>query len=234
MDGLPIRRSPARGAGALIGYEGKPGRPRPRPDGRGMPPCGAAGKERMSELAQATKKALAASLKELLGQKPFHKITISDITEQCGVNRMTFYYHFHDIYDLAQWAFQEEAAALLDGSLSAEKWEDWFLSFLKELQRNRPQIVNICRSLRREELERRMCEVAEQALRPVLDQELGDCPVPEEDWGFVVHFYTYALVAILLEWIEDGMKTEPEVLARRLNTICSGGIRQAARNLQQN
>lgn len=73
-----------------------------------MPSRGAAGKERVSELAQATKKALAAALKELLGQKPFHKITISDITEQCGVNRMTFYYHFHDIYDLAQWAFQEE------------------------------------------------------------------------------------------------------------------------------
>lgn len=197
-----------------------------------MPSRGAAGKERVSELAQATKKALAAALKELLGQKPFHKITISDITEQCGVNRMTFYYHFHDIYDLAQWAFREEAAALLDGSLSAENWEDWFLSFLKELRRNRPQMANICRSLRREELERRMCELAEQILRPMLDQELGDCPVPEGDWSFVVHFYTYALVAMLLEWIEDGMKTEPEVLARRLNTIYSGGIRRAAQDFR--
>ena len=57
-------------------------------------------------MAQTTKRALAASLKELLLQKPFHKITISDITQHCGVNRMTFYYHFHDIYDLANWTFE--------------------------------------------------------------------------------------------------------------------------------
>ena len=36
----------------------------------------------------------------MLLQKPLNKITINDITEDCGVNRMTFYYHFKDIYDL--------------------------------------------------------------------------------------------------------------------------------------
>ena len=47
-----------------------------------------------------TKYALEASLKHLLAQKPLNKITINDITEDCGINRMTFYYHFKDIYDL--------------------------------------------------------------------------------------------------------------------------------------
>ena len=48
-------------------------------------------------VAQTTKRALEASLKKLLLRKPLNKITISDITEDCGVNRMTFYYHFKDI-----------------------------------------------------------------------------------------------------------------------------------------
>ena len=51
-------------------------------------------------MSQTTKRALEASLKKLLLQKPLNKITINDITEDCGVNRMTFYYHFKDIYDL--------------------------------------------------------------------------------------------------------------------------------------
>lgn len=51
-------------------------------------------------MSQVTKRALEASLKNLLLQKPLSKITISDITEDCGINRMTFYYHFKDIYDL--------------------------------------------------------------------------------------------------------------------------------------
>ena len=52
-------------------------------------------------MSQITKRALEASLKHLLLQKPLHKITINDITEDCGINRMTFYYHFKDIYDLS-------------------------------------------------------------------------------------------------------------------------------------
>ena len=53
-------------------------------------------------MSQTTKRALEASLKKLLLQKPLNKITINDITEDCGVNRMTFYYHFKDIYDLVE------------------------------------------------------------------------------------------------------------------------------------
>ena len=47
-----------------------------------------------------TKAALAASLKKLLEKKPLSKITVTDITRECRINRHTFYYHFRDIYDL--------------------------------------------------------------------------------------------------------------------------------------
>lgn len=48
-------------------------------------------------MSQITKYALENSLKNLLLQKPLDKITISDITDDCGISRMTFYYHFKDI-----------------------------------------------------------------------------------------------------------------------------------------
>ena len=59
-------------------------------------------------MSQVTKRALEASLKHLLLQKPLNKITINDIAEDCGINRMTFYYHFKDIYDLVEWCCEEE------------------------------------------------------------------------------------------------------------------------------
>ena len=52
-----------------------------------------------------TKKALAESLKELGSTRILDKITVADITEHCGVNRQTFYYHFKDILDLIEWIF---------------------------------------------------------------------------------------------------------------------------------
>lgn len=66
-------------------------------------------------MAQTTKRALEASLKKLLLRKPLNKITINDITEDCGVNRMTFYYHFKDIYDLVDWILVEDATEALEG-----------------------------------------------------------------------------------------------------------------------
>ena len=73
-------------------------------------------------MSQTTKRALAQSLKKLLQTKPLSKITINDITEDCGINRMTFYYHFKDIYDLVEWACLEDATKALEGKKTAETW----------------------------------------------------------------------------------------------------------------
>ena len=56
-----------------------------------------------NDMANTTKLALEASLKELLRTKSIDRITINDLTEHCGISRMTFYYHFKDIYDLVEW-----------------------------------------------------------------------------------------------------------------------------------
>lgn len=63
-------------------------------------------------MSQTTKWAMAMALKRIMTQKPLSKITIADITEACGINRMTFYYHFQDIFDLIDWICQEEGASL--------------------------------------------------------------------------------------------------------------------------
>ena len=55
-------------------------------------------------MANITKLALEAALKKELLMKPLDKITINDLTEDCGISRMAFYYHFKDIYDLVEWS----------------------------------------------------------------------------------------------------------------------------------
>ena len=68
-------------------------------------------------MANTTKLALEASLKELLRTKPIDRITINDLTEHCGISRMTFYYHFKDIYDPVSYTHldttKEERIALI-------------------------------------------------------------------------------------------------------------------------
>ena len=44
-------------------------------------------------MSEITKQALEDSLKVLLLRKPFNKITIGDLTKECGINRMTLYHY---------------------------------------------------------------------------------------------------------------------------------------------
>lgn len=45
-------------------------------------------------MAHATKQLLSNSLKKLLTKKTLDKITVTELAEDCKVNRQTFYYNF--------------------------------------------------------------------------------------------------------------------------------------------
>ena len=51
--------------------------------------------------SNATKQAFADALRKLLEQKPFAKISVSHICEECGMNRKSFYYHLKINNDLS-------------------------------------------------------------------------------------------------------------------------------------
>ena len=44
-----------------------------------------------------TYNAIKASFIKLLSERPLSQIKVKDIVADCGVNRNTFYYYFHDI-----------------------------------------------------------------------------------------------------------------------------------------
>ena len=73
--------------------------------------------------SNTTKKALAQSLKELMGQQPFSKISVADICESCGMSRKSFYYHFKDKYDLVHWIFKVEFIQSIQGVEQESSWD---------------------------------------------------------------------------------------------------------------
>ena len=121
-------------------------------------------------MSQVTKRALEASLKKLLLERPLDKITVTDIAEDCGINRMTFYYHFRDIYDLVEWACQEDARRILDGKRTYTTWQEGFRRILDGLIDNRPFILNVYRSVRREQVETFLFQVTHGLLMGVVEE----------------------------------------------------------------
>ena len=60
-----------------------------------------------------TKQAIQASFLKLLDTYPLRDITVRMITEDCGINRKSFYYHYQDIPALLEQILADQAAALV-------------------------------------------------------------------------------------------------------------------------
>ena len=55
-----------------------------------------------------TEHALGLALKDMMAKQPLETISVLELSKKCGVSRKTFYYHYHDIYDLLTQVFLEE------------------------------------------------------------------------------------------------------------------------------
>ena len=183
-------------------------------------------------MSQVTKRALEASLKSLLLQKPLSKITVTDITEDCGINRMTFYYHFKDIYDLVEWCCQEDASRALAGKKTYETWQQGLLRIFEAVRENKPFILNVYRSVSREQVENYLYKVTYALLDGVVEEQAQGMSVRQEDKAFLATLYQYMFVGLMLDWIKNDMKGDPQTIVSRLELAIHGSIRAALERLR--
>ena len=155
-----------------------------------------------------TKIALEASLKELLKKKPFDKITIADLTEDCGISRMAFYYHFKDIYDLVEWACVEDGKKALRDKKTYDTWQEGFAQIFEAVLENKPFIMNVYHSVNREKIESFLYKLTYQLIADVVEEKCSRDHLPETDKQFIADFYKYGFVGIMLDWIDRGMKED--------------------------
>lgn len=182
--------------------------------------------------SQLTKRALEESLKRLLLTKPLNKITIADITSDCGISRMTFYYHFQDIYDLVEWACEEDAARAIAGNKTADTWQTGLLDTFLALRENKPFIASIYHDMSREQVERFLVPVVSDLVKSVVDEHAARRHVREQDRDFIARFFAHALIGTVLDWIARDMRDDPQQLVLRVATIADGAIETALDRLE--
>lgn len=91
-----------------------------------------------------TKDVISQSFKNLMEKKSFDKITISDISDEAKINRQTFYYHFHDKYELLNTIFYNDVIVELIDGFSIDNWAEKFLTMLNTLKKILNSIKTPC------------------------------------------------------------------------------------------
>ena len=177
-----------------------------------------------------TKQILEESLKKLMLQKPLDKITIRDLTEDCGISRMAFYYHFKDIYDLVEWSCLEDATRALAGKKTYDTWSEGLVQIFDAVYENKPFILNAYRCISRDQIESFLFHLTSDLLMNVVEEKAEGTSISEEDRRFIADFYKYSFVGLMLDWIKQGMKDDYQSIADNICTTLHGCILKSIHN----
>ena len=168
-----------------------------------------------------TKKLFATSLKEAMRQKPFSKITVSEIIKSCDVNRKTFYYHFEDIYALLKWMLEEEALEVVKHFDLLVNYEDAIRFVMRYVDENDYIISCAYDSIGRDEMKRFFYTDFVGVVASVIDsaEENLNKSIDPDFKTYVAEFYTEALSGMLIDWAKERDKRDREKVVGYLTSI---------------
>lgn len=175
-----------------------------------------------------TKNALAMSLKSLTSRMNFDKITIADITQECGLNRQTFYYHFTDKLELLYWIYDNEAFSLTK-DINVNNWNEKLKKFMQHMRRDQMFYMNTikCSDDYFEEyvyivLKQLMIKAINDVSEITKALELpegGKKYLSDSEKDLLAGFFAHALCGTIVEWAMNGMKEDENELTDTLNEL---------------
>ena len=167
--------------------------------------------------SNATKNALAASMKKLMRKKPFEKISVSDICEDCGINRKSFYYHFRDKYELVAWIYASGAEKSMGGQ-DGFMGVDESAAALNLVRRNRVFYKKAFADSSQNALWQYIQEYNVEMYSNMLKRHYGLSELSEEVL-FSLQYHCHGCLGLTYDWVMSDFPISAEELARRMTMV---------------
>ena len=175
-------------------------------------------------MAKYTKQMLADALYRTLEKKPLDRIRISDLTQECGVNRQTFYYHFHDIYELVEWIYLTQAQQAIGAHHTSRDWATGMTDLCELMAREKDFFLKTFHSTSHSNLEKIISEWTYELILNVVKDASREYIITDQAISFIASFYKNAFTGIVLDWIDKGMAIAPEELVGYVARIMHGNL----------
>ncbi len=168
--------------------------------------------------ANITKRALAASLQDLMKEVPFEKINVTRICEKCGMNRKSFYYHFRDKYDLVNWIFDTNFTSILssvaDGHFRDDQW-----MFLEKICEYFYEYRDFYRKMLLVSGQNSLSEHFREFILPGLKVQLSQRAGGEGVDDFTAGFFADAILLSIKRWLMEKDCMVPDQFVRKIKRI---------------
>ncbi|MBR2067017.1 MAG: TetR/AcrR family transcriptional regulator [Solobacterium sp.] len=175
-------------------------------------------------MQEKTKLKLGQCLEELIQTRPLDRITISNISDACSVNRQTFYYHFRNIDDMLVWylgkvIFQE------DDVITIDTWPRHILDILNNINAHKNLVYQAFHSKSRDVIEAYVHRHIGQPISLITKDIAKDKKISTEDIEFISYFFTSAFCGVLTGWIDSNMINDKDKLYHHIVFLTNGSIK---------
>lgn len=173
------------------------------------------------EMSLKTKRALVEALKQAMTRKKLSKITVNELVSACNINRKTFYYHFHNVYDLLKWMLEQEAIEVVKNFDLVVNTEEALRFIMDYVDENRHIINGAFDSMGYEEIKRFFFNDLLSVSYSAIEQEERQMGVKIDPQFkiFLADFYTEAAAGLIIEWTKNQPKRDKETILQNLLSI---------------
>ena len=176
-------------------------------------------KSKGARKSDRTKDELAHALFDQLRTMPLSKISVKGVTQQAGVDRQTFYYHFTSMESLVEYiclnllrtSFQSAA----DGPREA------FRSLARNVDENRGILRNIVASIGRRLIKRMLYDDVYAAFTLLAETLERKQMLPTVMRDFAIEYCMVASASIMEGWIMGEIEGDPDSVADAVFDMCA-------------
>ena len=163
---------------------------------------------------KTAKEILAESFYEVSQTKGIDKITVKDITTNCGYSPATFYRHFRDKYDLIAWAYSRAVSDITDRvGIEGYTWSEAMLDSARLFLQEKNYLSNLLlHTSGHDAFIRYMtdinCDIVKQHILKVTKKKELD-----HRTEMYIRIYCLGTVSLTCEWLLGQYEANPEELA---------------------
>ena len=168
-------------------------------------------------MANFTQREIKKSFIKLLNERPYNKITVRDIVEDCGINRNSFYYHFQDIPALIESIFIEETDKILHDHPKIESLETITDSLFELAINNKAALLHLFHSANRSMYEQYAMKLCQELVTKFVDSAFPEVEVDPNIRRICIESFKCMLFGFCIDWSTDNLN--PDRLDD-LHTLC--------------
>ena len=176
---------------------------------------------------KTAKEILADSFRELAETRAIDKITIKDITDNCGYSTATYYRQFRDKYDLIAWAYSRDLEKLMEQAAYDENsWRRTLSDAARYYSEHRDYLANLLlHTSGYDAFVRNMTEINYESLKQAVLRTAGLSELDGKT-DMLIRLYVFGTVLLTCEWIVGKYPASAALLAEVYEQALPEPLRQ--------